>query len=121
MTLDQNSLKLLQDALDTLNTAFADMPAYQPDVDLDALRPILLQAAEKMQDNYPYPHPLYAGQMLKPPALQPLPVPAPLPLPAPAPPPLHPWQHPEQPWLIEAIQKRRGPNHTSPEGDMSCQ
>jgi tyrosine decarboxylase / aspartate 1-decarboxylase len=67
MTLDQNSLKLLQDALDTLNTAFADMPAYQPDVDLDALRPILLQAAEKMQDNYPYPHPLYAGQMLKPP------------------------------------------------------
>jgi glutamate/tyrosine decarboxylase-like PLP-dependent enzyme len=28
---------------------------------------VLQQAAAKMQDNYPYHHPLYAGQMLKPP------------------------------------------------------
>ena len=35
--------------------------------DLSALRPVLLEAAERMRDNYPYQHPLYAGQMLKPP------------------------------------------------------
>ena len=29
--------------------------------------PALLAAAERMRDNYPYHHPLYAGQMLKPP------------------------------------------------------
>ena len=28
---------------------------------------VMLQLAEKMQDNYPYFHPLFAGQMLKPP------------------------------------------------------
>ncbi|MFO7802961.1 MAG: aminotransferase class I/II-fold pyridoxal phosphate-dependent enzyme, partial [Desulfovermiculus sp.] len=28
---------------------------------------VLLEVADKMQDNYPYHHPLYAGQMLKPP------------------------------------------------------
>jgi glutamate/tyrosine decarboxylase-like PLP-dependent enzyme len=28
---------------------------------------VLLQVAERLQDNYPYFHPLYAGQMLKPP------------------------------------------------------
>jgi len=28
---------------------------------------VLQQAAERMHDNYPYEHPLYAGQMLKPP------------------------------------------------------
>ena len=28
---------------------------------------MLLEVAERMQDNYPYQHPLYAGQMLKPP------------------------------------------------------
>jgi glutamate/tyrosine decarboxylase-like PLP-dependent enzyme len=28
---------------------------------------VLLALAEKLQDNYPYFHPLYAGQMLKPP------------------------------------------------------
>src|SRR6185436_9913133 len=31
------------------------------------LRPALLAAAERMRDNFPYHHPLYAGQMLKPP------------------------------------------------------
>jgi glutamate/tyrosine decarboxylase-like PLP-dependent enzyme len=31
------------------------------------MRGAILAAAERMRDNYPYPHPLYAGQMLKPP------------------------------------------------------
>jgi tyrosine decarboxylase/aspartate 1-decarboxylase len=34
---------------------------------LHALKPVLMEVAERMQDNYPYPHPLYVGQMLKPP------------------------------------------------------
>ncbi len=60
-------------ALDALDAAVArlgagmDLPAAdRPGVD-DALREALLAAAERMQDNYPYAHPLYAGQMLKPP------------------------------------------------------
>ena len=28
---------------------------------------MLMQASERMRDNYPYHHPLYVGQMLKPP------------------------------------------------------
>ena len=34
--------------------------------DHGALRAVLLEVAERMQDNSPYQHPLYAGQMLKP-------------------------------------------------------
>jgi glutamate/tyrosine decarboxylase-like PLP-dependent enzyme len=36
-------------------------------LDADALRPHLLELAARLRDNYPYFHPLYAGQMLKPP------------------------------------------------------
>jgi glutamate/tyrosine decarboxylase-like PLP-dependent enzyme len=36
-------------------------------MDTDDLPAVLFQVAERMQDNYPYFHPLYAGQMLKPP------------------------------------------------------
>ena len=43
------------------------MPEIEHSPDLDALRIVLLEVAERMQDNYPYPHPLYVGQMLKPP------------------------------------------------------
>ncbi|WP_229740997.1 pyridoxal phosphate-dependent decarboxylase family protein [Silvibacterium dinghuense] len=35
--------------------------------DLDAMASVLAEAAARMGDNYPYFHPLYAGQMLKPP------------------------------------------------------
>ena len=31
------------------------------------MRKVLLETADKLQDNYPYFHPYYAGQMLKPP------------------------------------------------------
>ncbi|MBE9538221.1 MAG: aspartate aminotransferase family protein [Proteobacteria bacterium] len=43
------------------------MPAFEPRLDQQAVRDVVMQAAERMQDNYPYAHPLYAGQMLKPP------------------------------------------------------
>ncbi len=67
MTLETRSLDLLKDALQVLDQSFSSLPPFQGTADLDRLRPILLEVAEKMQDNYPYPHPFYLGQMLQPP------------------------------------------------------
>jgi glutamate/tyrosine decarboxylase-like PLP-dependent enzyme len=60
-------LELLQQALATLAKGFEDLPSYTPDFDTEAAADVLKLVAERMQDNYPYYHPLYAGQMLKPP------------------------------------------------------
>lgn len=67
MTFDTNTLDILQAALERLDAGFDDLPAYTPDIDHDAVRAVLLDVADKMRDNYPYQHPFYAGQMLKPP------------------------------------------------------
>lgn len=67
MTLETKSLNLLYEALDRLEEGFSDLPGFETDLDMDGLRTVLLEIAEKMRDNYPYHHPLYAGQMLKPP------------------------------------------------------
>jgi len=65
--LDTRSLPLLDDALKKLEQGFLDLPDVTPEGDSPRMREILLQVAERMQDNFPYQHPLYAGQMLKPP------------------------------------------------------
>jgi tyrosine decarboxylase/aspartate 1-decarboxylase len=67
MTLEIKSLSLLQDALETLDEGFRSLPEFEPAADAEALRPILMDVATKMRDNFPYPHPFYVGQMLKPP------------------------------------------------------
>ncbi len=67
MTLEIKSLVLLQEALARLEEGFDSLPKFDRTINIDALRPVLLEVAERMQDNYPYPHPLYVGQMLKPP------------------------------------------------------
>ena len=67
MTLEIKSLSLLQDALETLDEGFRSLPEFEPTADAEALRPILMDVATKMRDNFPYPHPFYIGQMLKPP------------------------------------------------------
>ncbi len=67
MALETQSLDLLTDALAKLQQSFDSMPAFQTDTDLAAMQNVLHEVAKKMQDNFPYPHPLYAGQMLKPP------------------------------------------------------
>jgi glutamate/tyrosine decarboxylase-like PLP-dependent enzyme len=66
--LERDSLPLLTDALSRLDAGFAQLPAF------DAVTPgrgrmsaVMAEVAEKLCDNYPYFHPLYAGQMLKPP------------------------------------------------------
>jgi len=67
MTLEKESLGLLQEALARLEEGFHNLPKCSRSPNLDAMRTVLLEVAERMQDNYPYHHPLYAGQMLKPP------------------------------------------------------
>ena len=60
-------LKLLRQALAKLAEGFEGLPAFTPELDTDAVHAVLQRTAERMQDNYPYFHPQYAGQMLKPP------------------------------------------------------
>ncbi len=60
-------LRLLNDTLARLAEGYASLPAFTPDFDEEQAAKVLQAVAERMQDNYPYYHPLYAGQMLKPP------------------------------------------------------
>lgn len=60
-------LELLQQALATLAKGYEDLPEFTPEFDKQAASAVLQRVAERMQDNYPYYHPQYAGQMLKPP------------------------------------------------------
>jgi tyrosine decarboxylase / aspartate 1-decarboxylase len=51
-----------------LEASFRDLPPHSSDSSsADAMAAVLARVAERMADNYPYFHPLYAGQMLKPP------------------------------------------------------
>ncbi|HEX6927678.1 MAG TPA: aminotransferase class V-fold PLP-dependent enzyme [Gammaproteobacteria bacterium] len=65
--MESGSLQVLEEAIAKLDAGFAHLPAYDGNIDPNALRPVLMQVAERLQDNFPYHHPLYAGQMLKPP------------------------------------------------------
>ncbi len=59
---------LLGEALDLLEREFGSLPPYAPEVPGEArMTSVLAEAAHRMGDNFPYFHPLYAGQMLKPP------------------------------------------------------
>lgn len=67
MKLEPDSLDMLKEALERLEEGFVGLPDFSPAADTSAMRTVLLEVAERMQDNYPYFHPCYAGQMLKPP------------------------------------------------------
>ena len=62
---------LLQLALKELQAEFASLPAFASTYSTDAgdsvSAQLLSEVAVRLGDNYPYFHPLYAGQMLKPP------------------------------------------------------
>ena len=61
-------LRLLASALPQLEASFRDLPpSPAPIAAMDAMAAVMNQVAERMADNFPYFHPLYAGQMLKPP------------------------------------------------------
>jgi glutamate/tyrosine decarboxylase-like PLP-dependent enzyme len=61
------NLELLEAALTRLLTGFADLPTADGSVDQTAISRVLNEVADRLHDNFPYFHPLYAGQMLKPP------------------------------------------------------
>jgi tyrosine decarboxylase/aspartate 1-decarboxylase len=66
--LDKDTLPILRAALDRLEAGFVALPpATRASLDAPAVERVLLEVAERLRDNYPYFHPLYAGQMLKPP------------------------------------------------------
>jgi glutamate/tyrosine decarboxylase-like PLP-dependent enzyme len=62
---------LLRRATEALEAEFAALPDFEPALesaaDTAAMARVLEAAAHRLGDNYPYFHPLYAGQMLKPP------------------------------------------------------
>src|SRR6184192_1349299 len=66
--LDQKSFGALWEAAKRLDCGFTGLPNLegQP-LGMDRLEEVLNTTAERLKDNYPYFHPLYAGQMLKPP------------------------------------------------------
>jgi tyrosine decarboxylase / aspartate 1-decarboxylase len=67
--LDRDTVAVLARALAKLDAGFCSLPSFSPeDAAADGiLERVLLETAERLTDNYPYFHPLYAGQMLKPP------------------------------------------------------
>jgi glutamate/tyrosine decarboxylase-like PLP-dependent enzyme len=67
--LEDASLKSLAIALAQLDAGFSELPALPPPTPADTARiaAVLSTVAARLTDNYPYFHPLYAGQMLKPP------------------------------------------------------
>ena len=67
MTLETQGLDILYEALRALDAGFDNLPDFTPESDLPEIKAVLMEVAEKMRDNFPYPHPFYAGQMLKPP------------------------------------------------------
>ena len=66
--LEKESLRILLEAVERLEEGFAGLPPVESaPVPKEQLREVLLDAAGRLQENYPFFHPLYAGQMLKPP------------------------------------------------------
>ena len=67
MTSSEDYLRLLQGAQEDLDEGFEHLqPVPSEPLPADA-EAVLGEAARRMHDNLPYAHPLYAGQMLKPP------------------------------------------------------
>ena len=68
MQIDQETLGAFLAAVKKLDAGFADLPAHELSAPgSERLAEVLNSTAERLHNNYPYFHPLYAGQMLKPP------------------------------------------------------
>ena len=65
--INTKELDLLREALAKLEQGADALPAFTPGFDTDEAAAVLGEVARRMQDNFPYYHPQYAGQMLKPP------------------------------------------------------
>src|SRR6202043_1384537 len=60
-------LSLLAAAQQQLDAGFSHLPPSTQPVLNESAAEILQETATRLRDNFPYAHPLYAGQMLKPP------------------------------------------------------
>ncbi len=68
MQLEKGTLDLLPAALQALEEGFASLPdSVVAAPGQERMAEVMRQVAVRLRDNYPYFHPLYAGQMLKPP------------------------------------------------------
>src|SRR5436853_3274214 len=68
MQLEQKTLTALLEAVRKVAVGFENLPAFDSWLaETDRVSEILNEVATRLTDNYPYFHPLYAGQMLKPP------------------------------------------------------
>lgn len=67
MKFEINTLKILEKALYRLESGFEALPNIEHKYDAKRIEEVILEVSEVMKNNYPYFHPFYAGQMLKPP------------------------------------------------------
>jgi tyrosine decarboxylase / aspartate 1-decarboxylase len=67
MKFEKDTIPMLLDSLEKMGQGFGALPELKYNLDREAINKILQETAARMQDNFPYQHPLYAGQMLKPP------------------------------------------------------
>jgi glutamate/tyrosine decarboxylase-like PLP-dependent enzyme len=66
--MEKETIDILKDAVKKLEESFAGLPPLDTTLkNPDAVKSILLDIAERFKADYPYFHPLYAGQMMKPP------------------------------------------------------
>jgi glutamate/tyrosine decarboxylase-like PLP-dependent enzyme len=66
--LNQREFAALVEAARLLECGFAQLPKLESaPPGIERLEEVLSATADRLKDNYPYFHPLYAGQMLKPP------------------------------------------------------
>jgi tyrosine decarboxylase / aspartate 1-decarboxylase len=66
--LETQTLTALQEALEKLDCEFAALPSIDAEgASACQVSAVLSEVAARLGDNFPYFHPLYAGQMLKPP------------------------------------------------------
>ena len=66
--LEQKSLAAFLEAVKKLDAGFAGLEEFAPGTPGEhRIAEVLNATADRLRDNYPYFHPLYAGQMLKPP------------------------------------------------------
>lgn len=65
--LQNKDLQILQKALNKLKEGFDSFPDSFNEENSGKIEETLLKVAKRMQDNYPYFQPQYAGQMMKPP------------------------------------------------------
>lgn len=65
--INDKDFEILMEAAKLMEGGFSRLPFFTAETDDLAVKETLLAVADKLKDNYPYFHPFYAGQMMKPP------------------------------------------------------